>query len=275
MKNIIVPTDFSQNAKNALAYALAIAKKTDAKVVLFHSYHLPPNTSTTFKDISPILKKGAEQDLTRLCKSVKDDTQNSTVVCETIARKGHLVNEIKTVAKEKNVDLIVMGTKGASGISEIFIGTNTASVIEGTTCPVMAIPECATFKGISRILYATDYNAVDVDSIHKLAEIAEAFGASILLLHVASDTHTTVNEDNLLESFAQKVKQTVTYPHISYQLIESRDILNGLNSIIKNMNIDLVALTTRRRTMYEKFFNNSITKKMAYHTTIPLLAFHA
>ncbi len=275
MKNIIVPTDFSENANNALIYALSIARKTGAKVILFNAYHLPASNSTTLRDISPILKQDAEQDLARLANQIKSNPQFSNVIYKTIARKGHLVNELNTVARETHADLIVMGTKGASGISELLIGTNTASVIADTKCPVMAVPASAVYKDISHILYATDYNEVDFDSIGKLTELARVFNASILLLHVADDSQTLVNEKNLIDKFTQKVKQKIAYPHISYRLVESTDILDGLDSTIESMNIDLVAMTTRKRGFFERFFSNSITKTMAYHTHIPLLAFHA
>jgi nucleotide-binding universal stress UspA family protein len=235
---------------------------------------LPPSNSTVLRDITPILKQDAETQLLRLANQIKANPEYTNVAYTTVAKKGQLVTELRTVAKEMHADLIVMGTKGATGISEIFIGTNTASVIEATMCPVMAIPEKAVYKNINRILYATDYNTIDFDSVRKLAEIAGLFNASIVLLHVASDAFTTIDEAGMIEAFAQKIKQEIAYPDISYRLVESSDILNSLNSTIQSMNIDLVAMTTRKRNFFEKYFSNSMTKKMAYHTSIPLLAFH-
>lgn len=274
MKNIIVPTDFSENANNALSYALSMATRTGAKVTLLHVYHLPPSNSTAFRDIAPILKQDAEQDLARLTNQIKSNPHYSNVAYETIAKRGHLSIELNTLAKQSHADLIVMGTKGASGLSEIFVGTNTATVIEDTKCPVMAVPERAVYKDISRILYATDYKDCDFDSINRLTEIASVFNATILMLHVSRNSSTTAKENDLIDAFAEKVKQKITYPHISYRLVESSDVLVGLNSTIQSMDIDLVAMTTKKRGFFESFFNNSITKKMSYHTNIPLLAFH-
>jgi nucleotide-binding universal stress UspA family protein len=275
MKTILVPTDFSQPAKNALIYALAIARKSGARIILMHAYHMPASNTTVFRDVTSILKQDAERDLAHVARQLMADPQNAGIKLETAAIRGNLVNGLKKTADETKADLIVMGTKGTSGISEILMGTNTASVIEDTSCPVMAIPEQATYREIKHILYATDYQAAEDTSISQLAEFAALFGASILLLHVAGNTPQPKNQDQLISEYTEKIKARVAYPQLSFRLEQSPDILNGLNNTIQSMNIDLVAMTTRKRNVYENFFKGSITKKMAYHTHIPLLAFHA
>jgi nucleotide-binding universal stress UspA family protein len=275
MKTILVPTDFSQPANNALTYALAIARKSGARVILMHAYHMPASNTTVFRDVTSILKQDAERDLADVARQLMADPQNAVVKLETAAVRGDLVNGLKKIADETRADLIVMGTKGTSGLSEILVGTNTASVIEDISCPVMAIPEQATYREIKQILYATDYQVADDTSISQLAEFASLFGASILLLHVAGNTSHPNRQDQLISEYTEKIKRKVAYPQLSFRLEESPDILNGLNNTIQSMNIDLVAMTTRKRNVYENFFKGSITKKMAYHTHIPLLAFHA
>jgi nucleotide-binding universal stress UspA family protein len=240
-----------------------------------HAYHMPASNTTVFRDVTSILKQDAERDLAHVARQLMADPQNAGIKLETAAIRGNLVNGLKKTADETKADLIVMGTKGTSGISEILVGTNTASVIEDTSCPVMAIPEQATYREIKHILYATDYQAAEDTSISQLAEFAALFGASILLLHVAGNTPQPKNQDQLISEYTEKIKARVAYPQLSFRLEQSPDILNGLNNTIQSMNIDLVAMTTRKRNVYENFFNGSITKKMAYHTHIPLLAFQA
>jgi nucleotide-binding universal stress UspA family protein len=275
MKTILVPTDFSDPAKNALTYALAIARKSGARVILMHAYHRPASNTTSFRDITPILKQDAEQDLQRLIRQMQADPLNASIVLEPVARRGNLVDELKKVVTETQADLIVMGTKGASGLAEMLIGTNTASVIEDTNCPVIAIPEYASYREIKNILYATDYQAADDEAILELTRFAALFDASILLLHVADRTSLQAGQDKMVDDYVERIKHKVSYPNVSFRQEESSDVLNGLNNTIHSMNIDLVAMTTRKRNVYEKLFQGSITKKMAYHTDIPLLAFHA
>jgi nucleotide-binding universal stress UspA family protein len=274
MKTIIVPTDFSQNAANALQFALAIARKMSAKVFLFHSYHLPANNTTSFRDISPILKKDAEIDLNRLIRQIESDPLNAGIDCEGIARKGHLIGQLRDLVASVHADLIIMGTRGASGLSELFIGSNTATVIERLQCPVMAVPECAIYKEIRHILYATNYIPEDLPAIRVLSEIANIFDASMVLVHVVEESSNIKQEKSSIYSFTNEVKQQVNYPHLHFRLITSKDIFAGLESLIEEMKIDVIATTTQRRNLYQKLFSNSITKKMAYHTHIPLLAFH-
>jgi nucleotide-binding universal stress UspA family protein len=275
MKTILVPTDFSKPANNALTYALAIARKSGARVILMHTYHRPASNTTSFRDITSILKQNAVQDLSRLIRQLQADPQYTDIRLESAARKGNLVDELKKMVAETQAELIVMGTKGASGISEILLGTNTVSVIEEVSCPVLAIPEQADYREIRYILYATDYQAADNESLLELTKFAALFDASILLLHVAEPTSEPGKQDKLINDYTQRIKQEISYPNLNFRLEESSDVLNGLNNTIHSLNIDMVAMTTRKRNIYSTFFQGSMTKSMAYHTDIPLLAFHA
>lgn len=274
MKTIIVPTDFSQNAFNALEYALAIARKMPAKVLLFHSYHLPASNTTTFRDITPILKQDAERAMANLIKQVKSNSLNDSITCESIVRKGHLLEQLSSLVTAEHAHLVVIGTKGATGLAEVFIGTTAASVIEHLSCPVMAVPECATFNEIHHILYATNYLTADMDSISRLTQIASLFNASILVAHIAAENSNKAQEEASIYSFEKEVAQTIYYPHLQFRLIESKDIYNGIENIIGDMKIDLIATTTQRRNLYQKLMSSSFTKKMVYQCHIPLLAFH-
>lgn len=275
MKTILVPTDFSEQSTYALTYALAIARVAGAGLILLHTYHRPVSNTTALRDITPILKQDAETDLSKLVKKVRLQPEVEGIPIDALARKGDLVNEVKKIALDRKVDLIVMGTKGASGIAEMLIGTNTASVIEEAVCPVLAVPEGAVYRPIKQILYATDYLATEEESLGELTKFAALFQASIVLVHVAGNVSGMLQQDKLMEEYTQKIQQQVTYPNISFHLEVNPDIFQGLAHAIESFSIDLVAMTTRKRNMYEKFFEPSITKKMAYHTHIPLLAFHA
>ncbi|MDO1446421.1 universal stress protein [Rhodocytophaga aerolata] len=275
MKTLVVPTDFSANAYHALEYALAIARKMPAKIIVFHAYHLPSSNTTLMRDISPMLKQDAERDMARLIKQVKSHLLDDLFSLESVVRKGHLLEQLATLIRNEHVDLVVMGTKGASGLSQVFIGSNTASVIEHVPCPVMAIPESARSNQIQNILYATNYQAADMNSLRKLIQLASLFDASVTIVHIAEENSNRLQEAANMQSLTEEVKKEITYPHLSFQLLEGKDILNTLENVMQAMNIDLVATTTRHRNLYQQVVSHSFTKKMAYHTHIPLLVFHA
>ena len=273
MKTILVPVDFSKNSLNAVEYAAAIAKKEKAKMILLHAYHFSPPTSDVPLpgDVVHSLRAEATKKLNALCVEI---TQIKKIKCEYLVKYDFAVNSILEMSKEKKADLIVMGTKGASGIKEIFLGSNTAKVIENTKIPVIAVPEKAAFSAIKKITYATDYHASDFAVLKKVALLAKSFRAKINVIHAANEELTPETEDMLLDRFKSKAKKKVPYPKISYGIRYGTHLEKILQEHVSKEKPDLIAMSTQRRNLLEKFFGTSATQKMAYHSSIPLLTFH-
>ncbi len=194
--------------------------------------------------------------------------------CELLSKYDLAVNAIIETIKEKKTDFIVMGTKGASGIKEILMGSNTASIIEKANCPVIAIPEGAKFKGIKKITYATDYRESDVPALKNLIEIAKPFNAEILVLHASDDEFTHFSEEVFMNEFMNKIQKKINYKKLVYKLVYGKHLTKVLDKHIEQNSPDLIAMSTRHRNMFDKIFGTSITKKMAYHTKMPLIVFH-
>jgi nucleotide-binding universal stress UspA family protein len=275
MKSILVPTDFSKNAENAIDFAIAFAKKEDAKLILLHAYHYTYPISDfpveiIAEEISAV-QKNSEENLKKLCIEIM---QNKKVRCERICKEGLATDVILEVSNKIHPDFIVMGTKGASGIQEVFFGSNTAIVIEKSQYPVIAVPDGVLFHGIKKITYATNYYESDMDAIKKLSEIAEPFKAVINVLHIADGEFIPEGENELLKQFVSRVSKKVDYNNFSFQVIIGEDIEKELDNYLKNDSTDLFSMSTLHRTLWKKLFGKSITKRVAYHTHIPLLAFH-
>ena len=275
MKTILVPTDFSKNAENAIDFAIAFAKKEDAKLILLHAYHYTYPISDfpveiIAEEISAV-QKNSEENLKKLC---LDIMQNKKVRCERICKEGLATDVILEVSNKIHPDFIVMGTKGASGMKEVFFGSNTAIVIEKSQYPVIAVPDGTLFHGIKKITYATNYYESDMDAIKKLSEIAEPFKAVINVLHIADGEFIPEGENELLKQFVSRVSKKVDYNNFSFQVIIGEDIEKELGNYLKNDSTDLFSMSTLHRTLWKKLFGKSITKRVAYHTHIPLLAFH-
>jgi nucleotide-binding universal stress UspA family protein len=272
MNTIIVPTDFSDNAANALEYALIIARKTSARIYLLHSFHLPPSNTTTVKKIDHILKQDAEDAMATLLAQVRSNPANQPVDIHTIIKKGSLLGHVTEAVNSHQADLIVMGTQGASGLEEIFIGSNAADVIANATCPVLTIPREAKTYQIRNILYATDLSN-DLPFVTRLVALARLFDAHIHIAHVVTNPNEA-NDQHQLAKLADAARQQTGYPELSTHTLQNRSLEDGLEQIIHQTNTDMLCMVTRKRNLFGRIFDRSVTKQMVYHTHVPLLAFH-
>jgi len=279
MKNILFPTDFSPNADNALTFAVEIARKVQGNLVLFHAYSvqlIDPNMPaeiylSAYQEEEKISKENLETLSKKIIDANKSPNGKNLFTTEAIVTQGLVVDEVLSLIDDFKIDLVVMGTHGASGITELILGSNTATVIEKSPVPVLAIPQNAIYKGISDIVYAYDDIRSGLPSFQKLLEFAKIYDAQITLLHIIAGSDNT--EEMNKQEF-EKIKQNVTYEKINLQLMKEENVLEGINDYINSNTVDVLAMAIRKRTLLDKIFNRSLTKKMAYHTKIPLLAVH-
>jgi len=274
MEKILVPTDFSGNANNALEYAVALAEKEHAKLVLLHAipitYTAPDLGGSVLTDKLASVEKESRRLLGQMCEEVK----RKQVTCEYICETGLPVEVITNALRGERPQLVVMGTRGASGIGEFLIGSNTAKVIGNSECPVIAVPEKAVYNGIKKITYATDYHKSDLTALKEVVKIARLFRAQLNVLHIADGEFTAETEKETLRDFMSKVNDELDYNNVSYQLIQGNDVEKKLQEYVNEKYSDLLAMSTRHRGLIDKLFGKSITIQMAYHTRVPLLVFH-
>jgi nucleotide-binding universal stress UspA family protein len=275
MKTILLPTDFSKNSDNAIHFALELNKMMKLKVILFHSYVLPvlasdvPIAMTSDSELEKAAQKRIKQLKDKLIKEYPE------MEIETKLSPGYAEDEIVQISSAKKADLVVMGTQGASGLREVLIGSITAAVMEDVKCPVLAIPEHSTFKGLNKIVFATDYAYNDFENVERVVDIARSFNAEVILLHISNGEIDKAYEFDAIERFKEKMVEDSKYDKVSFKLLEYRDVIDGLNLYLDEVNADLLVMSMHHRTFFQKIFVRSKTKKMAFHTHIPLLAFHA
>lgn len=277
MKRIVVPTDFSENANNAMEYAVALAQACHAEIKILNTY-IP--AVTHFEIVTPLIddevetsRKTAQSKLATIGQVMGGQFPHLNY--NTAFVVGGLVDTLEEWARQGQVDLIVLGTKGATGLERVLFGSNATKIIESVPCAVMAIPKDCPFKAPQRIAYATDFNMAELQKIDQLITVARAFDAEIAMVHITTQEEALVSEEMLKRYFAQKIARLTRYEKITYHLKYEENIQRGLASFIQQTNTDLIALLTHERTLFEKFYNPSLTKHMAYHTEIPLLAIKA
>jgi len=279
MKNILLPTDFSPNADNALNFAVEIARKVEGNLILLHAYSvqlIDPNMPaeiylSAYQEEEKSAKENLEELSKRISESNKDINGNNIFTTEAIVTQGLVVDEVLSLINDFKIDIVIMGTHGASGITEMILGSNAASIIEKATVPVLAIPGNAVYKEINNLVYAYDDIKSGLPSFKWLLEFARIYDSEITLLHIIETGKDTMD---LNQKEFEKIKQSVTYDKIRLELVKEENILEGINDYVNSNNVDVLAMAIRKRTLLDKIFSRSLTKKMAYHTRIPLLALH-
>lgn len=275
MKKILVPTDFSAGAANALDYAVALALAEKASIVLLHAY--PPTFTapdlggTILTDKLQLVGREATAALKELCIKLNEGPK---VSCSYMCRNENTVPAILQAAEELKAWLVVMGTAGEGKKTAFTIGSVTSAVISDCSCPVIAVPESARFNGIRSITYATDYHVSDLPALEQVSLIAKPFGAKLRLLHISDGEFSREGEREIQDDFLEKVRTHLKGEEISFRTISGSDVEKKLEEYAAVSAPDLIALSTRHRSLLYSIFGKSITREMARHTNVPLLVFH-
>ncbi len=269
-KTILIPTDFSENAQNAINYAISMYNGENPEYILLNSYRIIPVGAeeylTDITDFEGMSKQGLDQ----VMKTIKKSFPNKKLNIEVVSKLGYPVEAMDKIVKRKKVDIVVMGTKGASGLREVLIGSNTSDAIKTLTCPVLAVPEKSIFKTPKNIAFGADFKNIDKEILlGPMVEIAKKFKAEILIVHVEPQEET-VNVDEALQGM--KLHDFFRdIPHL-FREVRDRDPAAGIENFIKTHTVDLLVTVARKHGFWENLFKGSITGKLAMHTTIPLLA---
>ena len=289
-RQILVPVDFSDYSLKAAKVAFDIARKVNAKMVLFHAYPNPIVYSVPFSDVYAFdtglmahlenAEKTAQghmetflKELIRLCSA----EAWSGVETEYIIKAGDARDDILSFAHRHQVMVIVMGTLGKAGKELDIIGSVTAEIIISARVPVLVIPaetRADIAENFHKILYATNFDEKDFVAIEKLMRIIRPYEAEIHCVHVGR-SEEPVWDMARLKGMKEILRSKYQDKKFECHLIIGEDILSELQKFISEHQIDVFSLTTRKRNMLARIFNPSIARKMLFHTTIPLLVFHA
>ncbi len=274
INNILFPTDFSENAKNAIAFAVELAKKNNAKLFFAHTYETPllaPSSTfvtreQTMADSRERMLKAAEKNMQELLKS----SDLADVSYEYFIVEGEAVGEIQELITNNDIDMVVMGTKGESAKRELFLGSVTKKLIQELHCPVIAIPGDYVLGKIEQIVYATDLKDDEAKTINYLVKIARLFSATLTILHLdKNEVDKTVNVEEL-----KKLISNSDYAKIEFKDIVVNNLLEGIESYVKENHSSILTMTTKTTGFFEKIFHQSATKEILFHTHIPILAFN-
>lgn len=272
MKRILVPTDFSIYAENALKAAAQLAKKHNAEILLLHMLELPNQMSDAISNGKSIpevmffIQKAKETFAEIFDRPYLDGIE----VTEFIQFEKAFDGVIKFTQKN-NVDLIVMGSHGATGVEEIFIGSNTEKVVRLSEVPVLVIKKDEGEFDPKEIVFASDFSKESKAPFSKLKDLADKLNSKINLVTICTPNsfRTTDTATATMEAFAYEFELT----NYSITIYNDSNIEKGILNFTNKINADLIGIYTHGRTGLSHFFNGSITEDVVNHTQKPVLTF--
>lgn len=281
MKRFLVPTDFSEQAENALKVAAQLAKKFNSEIFLLHMLELPMHlvgaTAASGSAVGGASSQNPPEALyfmqlahKRFQELINKPYLNGIKVHETV-QFHQAFDGIMEVSEENDCDLIIMGSHGATGFKEMFIGSNTEKVVRHSTIPVLVIKEENPNFEINDIVFATD---CDLDSKHTLKQalkFAEKLGARLHLVFVNTANNFRTSEDaNLCLKDYMDGEQSKDH---TLNIFNDVTIENGILNFAKSINAGLIGISTHGRKGLAHFFNGSISEDLVNHSRIPVITF--
>lgn len=273
MKHILLPTDFSDNAWIAIQYAIHFFKNENTTFHIVHTYRplLTPDHflgHTSQVSYEEAIHRISEENLTETLEKIQQEFGNTpNHIFQTHSLFNTITDGLNQVIKNHKVDLVIMGTQGATGAKEVFLGSNTVHVIKKVKCAVLAIPSNFEYKKPSKILFPNDLE-VDYDNfkLDVLKNIALSNQSEMHVLHV----HTTEISERRNQT-KEQLKQFFEGVPFTFHLHKGTDVLQAIDQFQKELNADLLTMLRNKHTFLEKIFFKSNIDQIGYHITKPFL----
>lgn len=277
MKKILVPTDFSANSKQAFRVAASIAQKVKGSVELLHTNTaiayappLPDYYVPEAYDMTEYYENAAEE-LYNFKKELADSGKYDDVKFESVVEEGFLYATVRRIAQEDRAGLIVMGTKGATGATEFFVGSNTEKVIRTAPCPVLAVPESTGDFKLKVVVLPTTLRKDQATVFQALAEWQKHFHFEVKVLYLNNPANFDSNQqiEQTVAEFADAAGLKNVTPYIS------GNTFNEEISILQfagEHHADLIVMGTHQRQGLSHLLFGSLTEDTANHSDIPVLS---
>lgn len=277
-KKILLPTDFSRNAWNAISYAIELFKNQECDFYILNVFNatgyalesmmIPEPGERLYEEA----KEKSEQGLGKILERLKFRDESPLHKFFMISQFNSLLEGIKDIIEKKDIQMVVMGTKGATDASHVVYGSNTVLVMEKIrNCPVLAIPKETTYKEPKEIVFPTDYKThFKHKELRYLTEIAKISNAAIRVLYISdSDTLTEEQENNkhLLEENFEGLEY-------SFHTLHNVDVKGGLSSFVESRGSDMITFINRKHSFFGSIFSRPMVKDLGYHSRVPVLALH-
>ncbi len=277
MLSILLPTDFSENSKNAITYALELYKNEDCKFYFLHcyppvifSYEYQIEKGLIGKDIHKILQEESKERLYEFALSLmRKHGMEQEFEVEVV--KGFLPDRISRAVSDNNIDLIVMGTKGETDSDRIIFGSNTTQIINKRCCPVITVPDDYKFAGLENILFPSDLNlAFKHKHFQPILKILELHKSNIKVLHITMQELTSLQKIH-----KEFIKETFTDYKTTYDILEEKNIADVVYDYQQEHKSELLVMINNKHSFFENLFFKPTISKIAMHLQTPFMVIPA
>lgn len=271
MKRILVPTDFSKQAENALKAAVQLAEKHHSKIFVLHSMEMPLHLATSSDSgslpESLFFIKLAKK---RFSELREKSFLNGIELNEAIGH-NEIYEDIEEATKKNNIDLIVMGSTGASGFKEMFVGSNTEKVVRTSKIPVLVIKNNHPNFNVKDFVFATDFSEDGRGALDKANKFAKMVGAKMHLLFVntPANFNTSLEAQKTMENFVRGMG----VENYTLNIYNDTTVEKGILNFTKQIDAQLIGMGTHGRKGISHFFNGSISEDMVNHANMPVITF--
>tara|TARA_R110002051_G_scaffold309037_2_gene381405 strand:+ start:2502 stop:3329 length:828 start_codon:yes stop_codon:yes gene_type:complete len=268
---ILIPTDFSQLSKIAIQYVIGLSKDIELDMVVLHVVNTtkPTMARLSSKKLIESIKKSTEWEMEELIKTIKTESGHDLKIDAQIINDSSIEKGVETYALQHDIDIICIGTKGATGLKKIIFGSNAAGIISNSSVPVLTIPEFASYSGINNIIYSSDLENLE-EELKVLIPFAKKMDTWVHVLHI-NKLHG--DPERNLQSRENRIISLLSYEKIKTKELENDSIINGINQYVKDVEADMVAMFTHKASLIDKLLKKSVTKEAAFQTRTPLLTF--
>ncbi len=274
MKTILLPTDFSKNSMNAIDYAIALFKDIECHFYILNVQKassfisddmLVVSSSTT---IYNTIVDAAKKSITNIISKIKNDKNNNKHHFYSVVDYDNFIDSINQVSNTYKVDLIVMGTKGASGLDKVIFGSNTVRVIQRCDTPVLAIPNGCIFKPIDKIAFSTNhYTLFEEENLAPLKSLVNLYNSELTILHVADENHLAQKQEKNNEFFK------TNYSGVTHEYIDatSKEMFKVIKQYLTNNSIKMLAMISEKHSFLERLFTTHTVETFAFSINVPFL----
>ncbi len=276
MKKILITTDFSDNAWNAIFTALKIYTDVECHFYLLHAFEPSPvnmmgsKTQQRLGVIYDSLSKYSVKELEEMLSYLKINHKNAKHQFTTLSKPGNLEDAVESVLNENDIDMLIMGTQGATGAKEVFLGSNTVKVLNLIkSIPILVVPTGFNFQSLKSILFATDFSASYTKNLFDLIiELSKLWSANIEIVHVAIE----FNLNDYQEAHKEVLKERLAGFDIKFKNIPFEiNISKSIDLYAEEKNSSFLTILRHQHTFWENVIGEPVVKKIAFHSKIPVL----
>lgn len=284
MKNILIATDFSANARHAAIYGYKLAQQLNTNIILCNAFLLPAPELAAGLALGPAYQdEELTQDNTRMLNELKDELQEwaglaafkPMINCEN--EPGTVSSVLKDIVGHKHISLIVIGMHGNNALSEFLVGENSLRLINDTTVPLLLVPPNAKIAAIKKIALATDFVKMekDIESIYELIALLRPLDAELLITHIQNGAGNAEESKKRIEKFINDITHKTGYSSIFRRIIMDIKNEDGLDWVYEHEYADMLVMVHRKHNFLERLVASSFTENAARQITTPLLVIPA